>query len=299
MTARRRGGGEPRGHDRHGDGQQGPEQHDHDRHGDGHEQHGHERHGHLDAEGRPSDSAGQAWAGKTIPSHGFADDRGEADPGLVAALLACAAEPTPDAETELLSRVAAVRWLVPVVAIPTEVDEKGGLVTDTRSDMAAVTLTAPDGRKGLPMFSSLESLAAWDPGARPVPVPASSAAQAAVAESCDVLLVDVSSPHATVLRASMLWALAQDRAWVPAHRDEQVARAVGAAVRDEPVVAGHRLEAGEPAGAGVLRVVLRLPAGLDREVIGEVATRIGERIATDGETRARIDALTFALEAVT
>ena len=33
------------------------------------------------------------------------------------------------------------------------------------------------------------------------------------------------------------------------------------------------------------------------EVVGAVATRIGERIATAGETRARIDALTFALEA--
>jgi hypothetical protein len=33
--------------------------------------------------------------------------------------------------------------------------------------------------------------------------------------------------------------------------------------------------------------------------VSEVATRIGERIATDGETRARIDSLTFALEAAT
>lgn len=266
---------------------------------DGHEQHGHEQHGHVDDEGRPSDSAGQAWTGKSIPTHEFADDRGEADPALVAALDACAAQPTPEAETELMSRVAAARWLVPVVAIPTEVDEHGGIVTDTRSEMAAVTLTAPDGRKGLPMFTSLESLGAWDPDARPVPVPASSAAQAAVAESCDVLLVDVSSPHAAVLRASMLWALAQERPWAPAHRDDHVARAVRAAVEDEPLVAGHRIESGEPAGAGVLRVVLRLPSGLDREVVGGVATRVGERIATDGETRARIDALTFALEAAT
>ena len=33
------------------------------------------------------------------------------------------------------------------------------------------------------------------------------------------------------------------------------------------------------------------------EQAGAIATRIGERVATDGETRARIDGLTFALEA--
>ena len=105
------------------------------------------------------------------------------------------------------------------------------------------------------MFSSFESLADWDPAARPVPVRAAAAAQAAITESCDVLLVDVSSPHATVLRSSMLWALAQERAWVPAHRDEHVARAARIAVEQEPLVSGHRVEAGQPAGAGVLRVV--------------------------------------------
>ena len=145
---------------------------------------------------------------------------------------------------------------MPVVAVPTEVDEHGGLVTDTRSDMGGDLDRA--GRPGaLPMFTSLESLD-WDPAARPVPVRAAAAAQAAITESCDVLLVDVSSPHATVLR-SMLWALAQERAWVPAHRDEHVARAVRMAVAEEPLVTGHRVEAGQPAGAGVLRVVLLLP----------------------------------------
>ena len=94
----------------------------------------------------------------------------------------------------------------------------------------------------------------------------------------------------------MLWALAQERTWVPSHQDAHVVSAVATAVRPERAVADHRLEPGEPAGAGVLRVVLRLPAGLDGDGVSALATRIGERIATDGETRARIDALSFALE---
>jgi hypothetical protein len=245
----------------------------------------------------PADSAGQPWAGKSIPSPGFADDTGNADPELLAALTAAQEHPDPHTEAALLARVAAARWLVPVVAVAGEVDHSGPHAVETRSDMAAVTLTSPDGARALPVFTSLESLAAWDAQARPVPVTASAAAQAAISEECQVLVVDVASDHATVLRPSMLWALAQQRPWQPSHLDDQVAAAVRSAVATEPEVVGHRIEAGEPPGAGVLRIVLALRPGLGADEVGAIATRIGERIATDGETRARIDALTFALEA--
>lgn len=244
----------------------------------------------------PSDSAGQPWVGKTIPSHGFAGDTGEADTALLLALSAVLEQPTPETERELMVRVAAARWLVPVVAIAAEVDTSGEHAVETSTDMATVTLTAPDGSVALPMFTSLGALADWDPSARPVPVPAASAAQAAISDHCSVLLVDLGSDHAVVLRSSMLWALAQKRAWVPSHDDAHVAAAVAAAVAPEPHVAGHRLEAGSPAGTGVLRIVLALAKGLDTAGVGAIATRVGERIATDGETRARIDALTFTLE---
>ncbi|GAB3071461.1 SseB family protein [Intrasporangium mesophilum] len=275
---------------------------------------------HLDAQGRPADSAGQAWAGKNIPSHGFADDTGAADPKVLALLegrarsasataasaasgasgaseasVADAAE-TGETEADLVAHVARTRWLVPVVAVASDVDESGEHRVETRSDMAAVILNAPDGQRALPMFTSLASLSAWDPDARPVPVSAAAAARAAIGEECHVLVVDLGSPHTTVLRPSMLWALALEREWRPSHDDEHVAAAVAAAVRGEEAVAGHRLEAGEPAGAGVLRVVLVLRPGLGADDVQALATRIGERIATDGETRARIDALTFALE---
>lgn len=254
-------------------------------------------HAHVDEHGRPSDSAGQAWAGKTIPSTGFEGDTGAADPDLARALSAHRHAPTPEGETELLERVAAARWLVPVVAVAAEVDTSGAHAVDTRSDMAAVTLTAPNGSRGMPMFSSVAALAEWDPTARPVPVRAAAAAQSAIAEECEVLIVDLASPHAAVLRPSMLWALAQERAWLPSHLDAHVRQAVDAAVRGEADILGHRLEAGEPAGAGALRVVLVLRPALDKDAVAAIATRVGERIATDGETRARIDALTFALEA--
>lgn len=246
----------------------------------------------------PTDSAGTRWAGRALTSTGFDDDGGAADPEVVAALDQVHASPSAESDARLVRAAAAARWLVPVVAVLEE-GEAGahGHTVDHRTDMAVVTLTAPDGRRALPVFTSAAALAAWDAGARPVPVTAARAAQAAVAEGCEVAVVDLGGATPTELRPSMIWALAQEVAWRPAHTDPSVAQAVSRAVADEPDVVAHRVEEGEPAGGGVLRVVLRLPAGLPGDVVAALATRVGERLATDGEFRARVDALTFAVEA--
>lgn len=237
----------------------------------------------------PSDSAGTAWSGRELSGTGFDDDTGEADAALAAALA------NPSAERELVEAVAGARLLVPIVAEPVSVDDSGELATEKQTDMAAVTLVAPDGQRALPVFTSMASLAAWDPGARPVPVTAYRAAQAAVSERCDVMLVDVAGPSTVVLRPSMLWALALQRGWLPAHEDPAVAAAVAAAVRREESVRAHSLGAGEPSGQGILAITLELEPGLAAEQVQAVATRIGERLATDGELRARVDGLAFLI----
>jgi hypothetical protein len=109
-----------------------------------------------------------------------------------------------------------------------------------------------------------------------------------------VLLLDCGSARERVLRPSMLWALAQQREWLPAHADPFVAQALVRATADERDVVGCVGEA-DPAAAGILRVVLRLREGLDAAGVQALATRIGERIATDGEARARIDGLSFTI----
>ena len=93
-----------------------------------------------------------------------------------------------------MAAVRAARFVVPVVAEPTEVDTTGEHTVDTRVDLAAVTLVAPDGQRALPVFSGTAALAAWDATARPVPVTPARAAQAAVSEGCDVIVVDVAGP---------------------------------------------------------------------------------------------------------
>lgn len=219
---------------------------------------------------------------------GFEGDDGAADPALEAALVA-------DDAAALMDALASARLLVPIVAEPVETGVEGGLTVDKQTDMAAVTLVAPDGERALPVFTSLAALAAWDPNARPVPVTSARAGQAAVSEQCDVIVVDVAGPATRVLRPSMVWALAQERQWLAPHADPFVAKAVAAALAEENAVSSHRIEEGAPAGQGILGLVLELTEGLAPAEIQQIATRVGERLATDGEFRARIDGLAFRI----
>lgn len=251
----------------------------------GHQSAGHDSAGH--------DSAGVTWSGRELSASGFESDTGVADPALLAAAAQVADDPTSAAEETLLSALAGSRVLVPVVAAGERVVLPAGRVADNVAEMATPTILGPDGRRALPVFTGVEALARWDRAARPVPMTPARAAQAAIAESCDVLLLDLGSDHAVVLRPSMLFALAMQRPWRPAHLDPHVLDAVARAVQGEPDVQRHTCEAGDHPGTGVMRIVLTLRQGLSHAEVEAVATRIGERLATDGELRARVDGLAF------
>lgn len=223
------------------------------------------------------DTAGVPWQGRTLAGTGFDGDDGRADAVLYDALH------TGARDAELMVAIAKARLIVPIVAVPGE---------SASSDMAAVTLSSPDGRKALPAFSSTALLASWDSTARPVPVTAQRAALAAVQEGCDVMVLDVGTDHAAELRTSMVWALAMAREWVPSHRDPHVQSAVQSAVRGEEHIGAWSLEFGE---GGALVIEVALTTGLPASLINEILQRVGESIAADGEARARIDAVAFRL----
>lgn len=248
----------------------------------------------------PADTGGTPWGGRTLTgtSTGFDADVGAADPQVLEALVARASDPSVEHDVQLMRRVTSARWIVPLVATPTQVEpleRVDGRVIETSTELAAVTLTAPDGRRALPVFTGTAALAAWDAAARPVPVTAARAAQAAVAEGCDVLVVDVGSAASTELRPSMVQALAHGREWAPAHLDPLVAQCISSAVAVEQAVVEHRLAEGTPSGAGVLRLVLGLPPGLRQADVQDLTARVAERLAADGEFRVRVDGLAFAL----
>jgi hypothetical protein len=144
---------------------------------------------------------------RTIPDPGFAGDRGEAAPALAEALASYAAGSGP--YVDALAAVRGARLLVPVVAVlgEAEVDEHGR-THDKTSDMASVLLRGADGRMALLAFSGLASLAAWDAQARPVPVTARTAAQAALQDGAAAVVVDVAGPASIVIEGEDLLGLA-------------------------------------------------------------------------------------------
>jgi hypothetical protein len=148
---------------------------------------------------------------RTIPDPGFAGDDGSAAPEVTAALAAYDAAPgDPDRRATALVAVAQSRLLVPVVAVLGEVEvDDAGLAHDKTSDMAAVLMTGRDGRTALLAFTGSTSLERWNPDARPVPVPATKAALAAVQQEASAILVDVAGPVMFVVEGEELLNLAR------------------------------------------------------------------------------------------
>jgi hypothetical protein len=145
---------------------------------------------------------------RRIPDPGFAGDTGEVPAAVAAALAAYAVDPR-GAYVQVLAALQDARLLVPVVALLGEVEhDEAGLAHDKTSDMAAVLLQGADGRLALLAFTGTASLAAWNPEARPVPVPARVAAQSALQDGAAALVVDVAGPATLVVEGEDLQGLA-------------------------------------------------------------------------------------------
>jgi hypothetical protein len=147
---------------------------------------------------------------RTLTTSQFPADDGQASVTTRAAL---AASTDRGAPVDYLRAVAALcgdRVIVPVVATATRLGQTtGGLTGDKEAEMAVVLLQTADGRRAMLAFTGLDSLQAWDPGARPVPVTLDVAAQSAQADGAAALLVDFAGPHALVIEGDVLAALGQ------------------------------------------------------------------------------------------
>jgi len=145
---------------------------------------------------------------RSIPDPGFAGDDG-AVPAELAAALAAYAEDPDGRHQAAVAVLQDARLLVPVVAMLGEVEhDEHGLARDKTSDMATVLMRGRDGRLALLAFSGTEPLQRWNPEARPVPVSARQAAEAAVHDDAAALLVDVAGPSMLVVQGEDLRALA-------------------------------------------------------------------------------------------
>ncbi|WP_407554053.1 SseB family protein [Streptomyces sp. Pv4-95] len=218
---------------------------------------------------------------KNIPDPGFSDDDGSADPALAAALSAYATDR--GAEAQLLSALAGARVLVPVVAVLGETETgPDGLRREKTSDMAVPTLQAPDGRRALPAFTSMESLQRWRPDARPVAVPLQQALLAASHEKADTVVLDLAGPVTYQLTGAALRALAEGRTSADPLTDPAVADALRALLAAEPGVLVAHLAPSEETDA-----TLALGLAPDADT-GEVARRLARSLAEDEVLRDRL-----------
>ncbi|WP_432496166.1 SseB family protein [Kineococcus gypseus] len=241
------------------------------------------------------------WAGRTLLPNPFTGDEGRRAPGLQRALgewsaargAGAGAADLLRAEARVVAQLAAARVFAPVVAVLGERDVvAAGPAGDKSADMALALLTQPDGRRGLPLFTDLAALAAWRSDARPVPVAAARAALSGVQEGCEVLVLDPAGPVRFVVRRTALWALAQEREWVPAPFDGVVEAAVAEALSAVPAVRGVRLEA---ASGAELRLVLGVAPGLDRPALDELTARAGHLLGASDVVAQRVDSLELRL----
>ncbi|GAB7191074.1 SseB family protein [Kineococcus sp. NUM-3379] len=236
---------------------------------------------------RPAaDSAGVPWAGRTLLPNPFAGDDGSAPASLEEALARWAGARDPAAHdpaarlraaADVVAALAGARLFAPVVAVLGEVEVvAAGPAGDKSADMALALLTRPDGRRALPLFTALDRLPAWRADARPVPVETARAALSGVQEGCEAAVLDPAGPVPFVVPRPALEALAQQRPWVPAPFDPEVAVAAREALAALPAVRGVEAAAGEDAE---LRLTLALAPGLDRASLAALTRRAGELLA--------------------
>ncbi len=215
----------------------------------------------------------------------FRDDDGSADPAAAAALSAFAA--AQGSEHATLTALARTRLLVPVVAVLSDDDagqsgpaaggEKapaaGG---EKNSEMAMPTLLGRDGRAAIPVFTGLDALTRWQPSARPVPAEATQVWQAAVQDSCAVI-IDVAGPVPLAVEGARLAALAQGQPVPLPFEDQDIHEVVAALVAAggaEPVSFTLRPAPGD----ADLLIELAPPAGMDPAAVQAFASQVGSAV---------------------
>lgn len=133
---------------------------------------------------------------RSLAAPQFPGDDGSVDPLLAAAF---------GDDIAVLQVLPDVRVFVPIVALLGEMPAEG----DKNADMAAVLMTGADGRQALLAFSSVATMAAWDPQARPVPILGKDAAQATLDEGASAILLDLANPSFTIIETEDVNHLAQ------------------------------------------------------------------------------------------
>jgi len=196
-------------------------------------------------------------------------DTGEADPRLARALAALSTAPAEAARAEVLAAFAGARVFAPLAAVPTaqHVAEGPGPRAASPAEMALLTLVGSAGGRAVPLFLDVGGAVAFRPGARPVPLLGPAACAAALEDGAVAVLLDPPGA-ALAITGGDLRELARGRVPVagaplsvrrgpaelstPQHADPELLRALGVALRGEPVRAARLLQSADGPVLGVV-----------------------------------------------
>lgn len=265
--------------------------------------------------GGDADSAGFPWAGRGFDHHGdaFADDDGRAPEGLLAAVdrvravaarfstaggvrAAHEVEALADAHVDAVLELSRSRLLIPLLA---EAGDLGitpeGRTVEKTQELSIVTVTAPDGRRVMPAFGSVDTMRSWNPEARPVPVPGPQAALAAAQDGTDLIMIDPGTPAREFgVRRTQLEAMALGERALPAWADPAVSAAFRASIDGEAMLRRIELASGDPEArllAPETEVILSVAPGLDREALQRILAALQQRWAANETIAERVDSL--------
>jgi len=245
------------------------------------------------------DSADQPLAGRGFQPNSSANDDGSAPAELIAAIDGFRIGAL--SEVDVIDAVRRVRFLIPLLAQleePAATDSRGA--EEKSSDFSVVLVSAPDGRRVLPVFSSVATMAHWNPAARPFPASGPRVALAAASEQTDLVVIDPGSRTEFAVRRPALWAIAKEQPWTPSFRDQVVLEEFLRLSAGEDAVIALQLAPADPNArltGPELLVQLTLSPGLDRVALHALVARLQERWATSEVIAERVDSLALKLAA--
>lgn len=269
----------------------------------------------LASAGQKTDTGGQPWEGRNLAegtshTHQYPGDQGTTDPALQQVFDAFVAGEVDEAA--VVDALRNVRIFAPVVAQLSQAEiTEAGLVSDKESDMALVSIQAPDGRKALPIFTAVDALTGWHDLARPVAADMRKTALSAVEDENQLIVINPGQNPTFVLRRPAFWAIAKGQEWVPSYRNPQVAQALQDIAAPIPSVTAVEAAPGQGvysrtadgtvlAGGGhgpELKITLRLAPGLTQDQLNHTVQTFQQGLAINPVISELVDSVQISLAA--
>lgn len=222
-----------------------------------------------------ADSSGVPWEGREFAPNPHAGDDGLTPPAVAAAVTAF--RDGSGSFSELAAALAESRALIPLVThAGDDFDADNPEMEDKVQELAVVTVAGPSGEKVLPVFTSVESMRAWNRDARPVPIEFRRVCLAAAAEGAERVVVNPGTDQ-IVVRRPTVWAIAQGKPVVPAWESDELRSGLRTALADIDTVSGLTLAPGDPTASGngpELVITIGIVPGLSDELVADTLQRV-------------------------